>query len=655
MPDQTNKLADLCTEERHEAHGRVLKAREHANSMYIIDRGMLRLGLCEGSWTLKVTLKSAKHLPKMDWAGTCDPFASFKLGEQKFKSKVIKSTYMPEWDEVFVFDINPTRDEKDHLRISVWDWDMVKNDELVGTIALPVSDLAMLCKNSHTEHTFHVMCDAGKTIVTGHDGQATTLTLSLEAEGESCSPEISSTPSLETVPALKPSVERSPVLKPSAERAGNTLIGRAPSANTPFGRVSSVVSIDGSVLSLGQHSDIHPTVLLGDGCSINDVEFLLDDAGFRTYNVDTVTALTNVTLLRLRFSDIRKHPSEHALLLENMWRHAGKSVYTRCPELFDYAPLPADFPWESAQLRCFEKDVKIEICGPGLLVQGALLRNEKDVPSFTSSHRSSQRRSRKKGTGSLIEAFKFLGSAETDGFTFTVHSDGCRLLVSQEATCKPFSGTKMISPIMEKDGQMAAHNSTLDAIEKARGSMGVMGSSGNLEHWLEGRNLPAAAMRSKTPTGNPAMAFRPSVMARMRQPFGTQAEGGIRKQTYQSMQMKPIRQASPSTSSCNDNDPDAGVFPTRKDWVRNRKEEIQGELANEQHRANIAATVFGGDEDGIPPFSQEAETLRDELRSVEQAIEQQLHNVDVVTWAGEGRDLTTVAREQQRNEDEGGT
>ena len=94
---------------------------------------------------------------------------------------------------------------------------------------------------------------------------------------------------------------------------------------------------------------------------------------------------------------------------------------------------------------------------------------------------------------------------------------------------------------------------------------------------------------------------------------------------------------------------------TRKDWVRTRKEEIQGELANEQHRANIAATVFGGDEDGIPPFSQEAETLRDELRSVEQAIEQQLHNVDVVTWAGEGRDLRTVAREQQRNEDEGGT
>ena len=618
--------------------------------MYIIDSGMLRLGLCKDSWTLKVKLKSAKHLPKMDWAGTCDPFASFKLGEQKFKSKVIKNTYMPEWDQVFVFDINPTRDGKDHLRISVWDWDMVKNDELVGGIQLSISDLDTLCKHSCTEHTFHIMCDAGKTIVTGHDGHAATITLSFEAEGESCSPEVWSTPSLETVPPLKPSVERSSVLTPSAERSENTLIGRAPSAITPWDRVSSVVSMDGSVLSLGQHSDMHPTVLLGDGCSINDVEFLLDDAGFRTYNVDTVTALTNVTLLRIRFSDIRKHPSEHALLLENMWRHAGKSVYTRCPELFDYTPPPPDFPWESAQLRCFEKDVKIEICGPGLLVQGALLRKEKDVPSLPNSSRSSQRRSRKKGTGSLIEAFKFLGSAETDGFTFTVHSNSCRLLMSQEA----FSGTNMISPIMKNNDQMAADSSTLDAIEKAEGSTGVMGSSGRLEHWLEGRNLPAAAMRSKTPTGNPAMAFRPSVIARMRQPFGTQAEGGIRRETYQGMQMKPLRQASPSKSSCNDNDPDAGVFQKRKDRVRTRKEEIQGELANEQHGTNIAATVFGADENGIPLCSQEAETLRDELRSVEQAIEHQLHNVDVVAWAGEARDRRTVAREQQHSEDEGG-
>ena len=59
--------------------------------------------------TISITLVEAKHLPKMDLHTKCDPFVIVKLGDTSKKSKVIKKTYNPKWDQSFVLTYNETQ------------------------------------------------------------------------------------------------------------------------------------------------------------------------------------------------------------------------------------------------------------------------------------------------------------------------------------------------------------------------------------------------------------------------------------------------------------------------------------------------------------------------------------------------------------------
>jgi len=84
-------------------------------------------------------------------------------------------------------------------------------------------------------------------------------------------------------------------------------------------------------------------MLLGAGCCINDVEFLLHDAGYESLNFGRVVAVTEVRLLRLRFEDLRlrqvpqtwKETYERDL---NIWKETYKRdvhiavAATACPK-----------------------------------------------------------------------------------------------------------------------------------------------------------------------------------------------------------------------------------------------------------------------------------------------------------------------------------
>ena len=77
------------------------------------------------SWKLKVSLKSAQHLPKMDTFGTCDAYVVMTVGDNKiFKSATIKGSYSPVWNETFEFELD-VADNSKALVLSVYDWDRV--------------------------------------------------------------------------------------------------------------------------------------------------------------------------------------------------------------------------------------------------------------------------------------------------------------------------------------------------------------------------------------------------------------------------------------------------------------------------------------------------------------------------------------------------
>jgi len=72
----------------------------------------------------------------MDKAGTSDPYAVIKsnFNKQQFKSKVIKKTLSPEWNQQFEF---YTSKPTGHIMIKIWDKDRL-SDDFLGEVAIPV-------------------------------------------------------------------------------------------------------------------------------------------------------------------------------------------------------------------------------------------------------------------------------------------------------------------------------------------------------------------------------------------------------------------------------------------------------------------------------------------------------------------------------------
>lgn len=92
---------------------------------------------------LIVTLLKANNLPASDYemvsSGKSDPYVVFHLGQQEFRSSKQKKTVDPAWHpaERFEFDVIHVRNEV--LKIEVFDEDTWNRDDLLGSIAVPVS------------------------------------------------------------------------------------------------------------------------------------------------------------------------------------------------------------------------------------------------------------------------------------------------------------------------------------------------------------------------------------------------------------------------------------------------------------------------------------------------------------------------------------
>ncbi|KAI4298841.1 hypothetical protein L6164_032357 [Bauhinia variegata] len=85
---------------------------------------------------LLVYVIEAKNLPPMDSNGLSDLYVRLQLGKQRFKTKVIKNSSNPQWDEEFSFGVDDLNEE---LVVSVMDEDKYFNDDFVGQVKVPIS------------------------------------------------------------------------------------------------------------------------------------------------------------------------------------------------------------------------------------------------------------------------------------------------------------------------------------------------------------------------------------------------------------------------------------------------------------------------------------------------------------------------------------
>ena len=101
----------------------------------------------EASGTLQVMVVSARGLPRMDVASSCDPYCIlFVQGQDRpaVSPQVTRTSAgrRPTWEERFSFDVSAIERKEGRLVVAVWDHDVVSADDLIGSAHLDLADLA---------------------------------------------------------------------------------------------------------------------------------------------------------------------------------------------------------------------------------------------------------------------------------------------------------------------------------------------------------------------------------------------------------------------------------------------------------------------------------------------------------------------------------
>ncbi|CAL4067793.1 unnamed protein product [Meganyctiphanes norvegica] len=108
-------------------------------------RGRIDIKIECNDTLLTVKIIEAKNLIPMDANGLSDPYVKVKIltdkdKNQKKKTKIVKSTLNPTWNETLQFDITSENQNK-RLLIQVWDWDKITQNDFMGCFSFNISDI----------------------------------------------------------------------------------------------------------------------------------------------------------------------------------------------------------------------------------------------------------------------------------------------------------------------------------------------------------------------------------------------------------------------------------------------------------------------------------------------------------------------------------
>jgi Ca2+-dependent lipid-binding protein len=115
----------------------------------------------------------------MDTLGTVDPYALVFFEGSEYRTKTVKGSYTPVWDETFYWNIvDVEKGCKSDFVVQVNDWDATSKDDEVGSFTIPASRMAEIVRAKigwEGQETFTLHLD-GKSVI-GQDRELSEVTV----------------------------------------------------------------------------------------------------------------------------------------------------------------------------------------------------------------------------------------------------------------------------------------------------------------------------------------------------------------------------------------------------------------------------------------------------------------------------------------------
>ncbi|XP_031826651.1 multiple C2 domain and transmembrane region protein isoform X2 [Nomia melanderi] len=132
--DLFDKLRDNVKEKMEDIH----RYFQRTNRLADVNR---RLKSQIWSSVVTIVLVEARNLLPMDIDGLSDPYVKFRLGTEKYKSKVVHKTLNPVWLEQFDLHLYEDPYLGQELEVTVWDRDKSHQDDLMGRTMIDLATL----------------------------------------------------------------------------------------------------------------------------------------------------------------------------------------------------------------------------------------------------------------------------------------------------------------------------------------------------------------------------------------------------------------------------------------------------------------------------------------------------------------------------------
>ncbi|OAF68393.1 hypothetical protein A3Q56_03828, partial [Intoshia linei] len=109
-------------------------------------RGRIKIRIILQDDILTIEIFEAKNLIPMDPNGMADPYVKIKVipcdSISKMKTKIIKKTLNPQWNEKFKLRLNRKNgDFSKRIWINIWDWDFTSRNDFMGSLSFGISEL----------------------------------------------------------------------------------------------------------------------------------------------------------------------------------------------------------------------------------------------------------------------------------------------------------------------------------------------------------------------------------------------------------------------------------------------------------------------------------------------------------------------------------